>query len=120
MSMTDKREPTVRRRGTHRAPARPRALDWEPLRAAPARDAGVSALCGQWLHRLPQASRPLALCTHYPRIAHRIALCWDDPTLRRLLLDQLVIDRRGLQPDFPPEVQEELAHLHALHASSDR
>ena len=68
-----------------------------------------------WLRRLPVSVRPQELCSAYPRVANRIALCWDDLTLVDVVFNELLLDRRGGRAGFPSVVASELLRLHALH-----
>jgi hypothetical protein len=69
-----------------------------------------------WLACLPPQARPSALCSQYPRVANRIALCWTDPRLCEQLFDSLLVSRRGLRRGFPPPVATEILRLRSLHA----
>ena len=53
----------------------------------------------------------------YPRLANRLALCWDDAALAARVLDNLVVDKRRNRAGFPPEVSQELIHLRLLRPS---
>ena len=59
--------------------------------------------------------RPLELCGAYPRVANRIALCWNDLALVDAVFNELLLDRRGGRAGFPSPVAVELLRLHALH-----
>ena len=90
-----------------------------PERADPnPRDQELSDLAEDWWRRLPPDEQPHALCTRYPRVANRIALCWSDKVLTEQLFGQLIIDRRGGRKGFPREVLVELLKLRefAAHA----
>ena len=65
----------------------------------------------RWLGGLPAKMRPNELCTQYPRVANRLALCWGDPMLTECLFDDLMINRRGKRKGFPPAVGGELLRL---------
>ena len=69
-------------------------------------DCGVS-----WARGLPATARPNSLMQTYPRLANRLALCWADPALAKLLLDELFADRRGGRKGFPRAVASELQGL---------
>jgi hypothetical protein len=74
-----------------------------------------------WLRRLPTMSHPKHLCRFYPRVANRIALCWDDPARVQPLLRELLIDRRGGRAGFPPRIVAEIQLLQRLRErQSDR
>ena len=75
------------------------------------RDAVLSSLAVKWCHGLPADLQPLALCAHYPRVANRIALCWNDKQLTRRLLKGLLRDQRGGRQGFPKAVEPELLAL---------
>lgn len=69
-----------------------------------------------WLQQLPQPARPSELCTRYPRVANRIALCWADPVLTEHVFDALLLSRRGKRNGFPPAIAAELFRLRVLHS----
>ena len=75
------------------------------------RDARLSPVATVWLVRLSDELRPLALCDRYPRIANRLAICWEDPQLTALVFRELLEDRRGNRRGFPPDVKRELITL---------
>lgn len=77
------------------------------------RDRVLSKLAEEWCERLSLHVQTCALCERYPRIANRIALCWSDPALTLVVLDQLLRDRRGGRKGFPAPVQAELVTLAA-------
>jgi hypothetical protein len=85
----------------HRAPPNPR-------------DANLSALAAAWCVQFDPDMRPVTLCRRYPRVANRLALCWEDGALTGRIFQELMVDRRGNRRGFPPEVQRE---LHALRES---
>jgi hypothetical protein len=74
-------------------------------------DKTISRLVPRWLEALPAESRPAYLCAHFPRIANRLALCWQDPILAARLLGDLLRDKRGNRRGFPPEALAELKSL---------
>ena len=76
----------------------------------------LSALAQAWIGALTESERPAALATQYPRIANRLALCWDDSDLLDRVFDDLLVDRRGGRRGFPPDVQAELLRLRATAA----
>lgn len=97
------------------------AADWRLLRSPPGPlDQALSRPAQAWLARLPAGVRPHALCTRYPRIANRLAVCWADPALTDLLFDDLLIDRRGGRQGFPAPVLADLLALRELHESRPR
>ena len=72
------------------------------------------ALSGQaidWLLHLPPGARPEQLGTHFPRIAHALAVVWNDPTACQVALDKLIASERKGRQGFPPLVQRELIAL---------
>ena len=71
----------------------------------------MSNAAQRWTKSLPVRVRPAALCSRYPRIVNRLALCWTDPALTDHLFDELMVDRRGKRRGFPPEVAAELLRL---------
>jgi hypothetical protein len=76
-----------------------------------ARDLNLSSLAAAWRDRFTHDVRPVALCSRYPRIANRLALCWDDPALTAKVFHDVLVDRRGSRRGFPPDVQRELLAL---------
>lgn len=93
------------------------APPWQDLRDPPSdRDRALNEQVGRWLRTLPGRFRPRALCAQFPRITNRIALCWNDPVLTQMLLDQLLVDHRGGRKGFPPDVAEDLSVIVGLHA----
>lgn len=92
---------------------------WDCLREQPRpQDLVLSALAQKWCHSLQERQRPVQLCALFPRIANRLALCWDDPALVSKVLDELVVDRRRNRAGFPPAVSQELVNLRLLRPSS--
>lgn len=91
--------------------------DWAQWRALPTDDdVALQSHAHHWLRRIPSSAHPKQLCLHYPRIANRIAACWDDvPATGRLLAD-LLIDRRGGRAGFPVRVVADILRLHRIHA----
>jgi hypothetical protein len=79
-------------------------------------DLSLSALAQTWVGSLDQDERPEALLRKYPRIANRLALCWDDAALLDRVFDDLLVDRRGGRRGFPPDVQADLLRLRASQA----
>jgi hypothetical protein len=90
--------------------------EWASLRE-PQRpmDTALSSMAQDWLQTLPRPIRPAELCTAYPRVANRLALCWNDPALTERLLDDLLIGRRGKRKGFPKAVADELLRLRRFH-----
>lgn len=70
-----------------------------------------------WLRRFPSGVHPKQLCRYYPRIANRIAACWDNASAVSRLLSELLVDRRGGRQGFPPRVVVDILRLHRLHAT---
>ena len=99
-----------------RAEPHSKELDWVRVRA-PQRstDSILSVIARDWLETLPGPIRPAELCSAYPRVANRLALCWNDPALTDRLLDDLLIGRRGKRKGFPRPVAEELLRLRRFH-----
>jgi hypothetical protein len=69
----------------------------------------------RWAESLPGRLQPVALCRDYPRVANRIALCWDDPVLADSVFTDLLVDSRGGRKGFPNAVMADLLRLHGLH-----
>lgn len=85
---------------------------WVGQRRAPREcDRAITGTARRWLRRLPARRRPLRLCIDFPRVANRIAWCWNDRRLSEQLLDDLLIDRRGGRQGFPLPVVRELQRL---------
>jgi hypothetical protein len=90
-------------------------IDWAPLRCAPRiTDLSLTDVTRTWLHRLPPRRRPQRLSALFPRVATRIALCWNDAELAAQVLDDLLTDRRGGRRGFPAPVVRELHRLRDL------
>ncbi|MEO6745447.1 MAG: hypothetical protein ABIS28_16125 [Caldimonas sp.] len=99
-----------------------------PIRAAPAtthgpaaralrnaQDDTLSPAAHAWVRSLPAAMRPLELCNVYPRIANRLARCWDDIGQTHDVFNDLLVDRRGGRKGFPSPIASELLRLQAFH-----
>ena len=98
-------------------PRRSPLMTPEAKRAPPSQcDKAPSRLVPRWLESLPEATRPVFLCDHFPRIANRLALCWADAPLTVRLLDEFFQDKRGTRRGFPPEATAELKALRRLAA----
>jgi hypothetical protein len=85
-------------------------------------DQALSAMAKSWHDALPRRQRPTQLCKQFPRIANRLALCWNDAALVSRLIDDLVMDKRPGRAGFPAGVSQELLALRDLRqsgASSD-
>lgn len=65
----------------------------------------------EWLKRLPENVRPMALARQYPRIANMLAVDWSRPRECRAYLADLLVDHRGNRKGFPPEVSRDLKAL---------
>ena len=90
--------------------------DWGRLRGPQrATDMALSSMAEEWLDTLPHPIRPAELSAAYPRVANRLALCWNDPALTERLLDDLMIGRRGKRKGFPRPIAEELLRLRRFH-----
>ena len=81
-----------------------------------ASDRALSGQAIQWCLALPSEMRPKALVDRFPRIANRIAECWQQRIEVENLLQDLLIDRRGRRRGVPPEVTLELEVLYAYAA----
>jgi hypothetical protein len=85
---------------------------WKLVRSpANPRDSRLSDLAFAWMKNLPEPLQPLSLCRQYPRIANRLALCWEDPVLTTRVFTQLMDQQRPNRRGFPAEVQRELQAL---------
>jgi len=73
----------------------------------------LSSAAAAWMKGLPPRLRPLELCRTYPRVANRIALCWDELPLVEAVFSELLVDQRGGRIGFPVPVAAELLRLHA-------
>lgn len=94
------------------APRKSPSMTPEAMRSPPNdTETTISRLVPRWLETLPAESRPAYLCAHFPRIANRLALCWQDPRLSARLLDDLLRDKRGNRRGFPPMALAELKSL---------
>ncbi len=90
--------------------------DWTRLRGPQrAIDGVLSGIARDWFEAIPSPLRPAELCSAYPRVANRLALCWNDPLLTERLLDDLLIGRRGKRKGFPKPIAEELLRLRRFH-----
>jgi hypothetical protein len=105
----------ARREAAERAKARPKAPDAaaDPvvLRDPARQDQALKPHAIEWAERLPAGIRPNELMQRYPRVANRLALCWNDPALTNRLLEDLLVDRRGGRQGFPPPVRSELIRI---------
>lgn len=95
-----------RRSGEPGGPGRPWTRSPEQ-----AQDKVLSAAAIDWIDRLPATVRPTCLAQTYPRLANRLMLCWADPTLAALLLNNLTNDNRGGRQGFPAPVATEIFRL---------
>ncbi len=107
--------PAARGREAAHPAATPAQLDWarvrQPLRP---QDLVLSEMARRWQASLADRYRSDHLCAMYPRVANRLALCWDDSSLSSKVLDELVVDKRRGRAGFPPEVSQELIQLRLL------
>lgn len=116
--------PDPARAATRTDAARPAKTDWAALRS-PERptDKSPTPLTLEWAASLPAHVRPLNLLSSYPRVANRLALCWNDPVLTDRLFGDLLMDKRVGRQGFPIPVAMELKrlndHFHSNHAIAD-
>ena len=90
--------------------------DWTRVRTpANPRDEKPTDVTLAWAASLPLRARPKALLAKYARVANRLALCWSDPALSEVLLDDLLVDKRGNRKGFPIDVVVEIKALYDLH-----
>ena len=88
---------------------------WQRLREQPRpQDLVLSPRATTWCESLHQRNQPTQLCALFPRVANRLALCWNDSALASRVLDDLVVDKRRNRAGFPPEVSQELIQLRLL------
>jgi len=86
--------------------------EWKRLRRATLpTDRALSGQAIDWLLKLPPALRPQHLGTQFPRIAHALAVVWDEPDERRAALRKLIAGDRKGRKGFPPQVRDELIAL---------
>ena len=89
--------------------------NWKELRAALTEaDRVLVSKTHFWLRQIPGGLHPRHLCRFYPRVANRLAMCWDEPLACKQLLAELIADRRGGRAGFPPRIQAELHVLAQL------
>ena len=67
----------------------------------------------RWANALPPGLEPHALLCRFPRIANRIANAWTDVSARRLIFEDLLVDRRPQRKGFPADVLHDLLRLRA-------
>lgn len=92
---------------------------WQRLREeSRPQDLVLSPLAKTWCDSLSPEHRPTQLCALYPRLANRLALCWNDPALVSRVLDDLVLGRRRGRTGFPPAVSQELVNLRLLRSTT--
>lgn len=90
--------------------------DWSRRRSEPLdRDRTLTSDTHYWLRHVPSGLHPKRMCWHFPRIANRLARCWEDPVLTETVFDELLADQRGDRGGFPPVVVSELSRLRAFH-----
>jgi hypothetical protein len=104
-----------------KALSRPGPSDWlKRRRAAEARDRLLTPATETWLDRLPRDVRPIDLPRAYPRIANQIADAWNDAASCMVMLESLMVDRRGDRRGFPSRVALELAALRDHRLAAER
>ncbi len=64
-----------------------------------------------WLGTLPKDVQPKTLAAQYPRIVNVLAVEWDNPTVCRVYLADLLADERGDRKGFPADVERDLMTL---------
>jgi hypothetical protein len=105
----------AKREAAERAKARPKSpnavADPVALRDPSRQDPTLKPHTVAWAERLPAALRPNELMRRYPRVANRLALCWNDPVLTNRLLEDLLVDRRGGRQGFPAPIRSELIRI---------
>ena len=91
---------------------------WQRVREQPrAQDLALSLQAQTWCDALHPRHRPTQLCALFPRVANRLALCWNDAALAARVLDDLVVDKRRNRVGFSPDVSQELIRLRLLRPS---
>jgi hypothetical protein len=98
-----------------RSPSTPSMRSRASDAAASAAADRLSPLSQRWVKSLPAAVRPLELCNRFPRVANRLALCWNYVDLVESVFNELLVDHRGGREGFPTPVANELLRLHAFH-----
>ncbi len=95
--------------------AEPRVPRWK---RAPARDKDRVLLSKThlWLRQIPSSLLPKHMCRHHPHVVNRFADCWGDKDKFEVLIDDLLIDRRGTRKGFSARVRGEIEQLELLHA----
>ena len=106
------------------APATSQAINWSALRSTERQqDQVLNPIAAAWANRLSPALFPTHLLDRYPRVANRLALCWNDAVLTERLFDDLLMDKRSGRQGFPAPVAAELKrlyqHFHANHIIAD-
>ena len=101
------------RRAEARAPTVPPSQADPTRLRAPERpqDQALMAHTTAWVESLPAGIRPRLLLELYPRVANRLALCWNEKALTNRLFEDLLVDRRGGRKGFPAGVKAELLQL---------
>jgi hypothetical protein len=108
-------KPRPRPRPALRSPSTPSMRSRASDEAASAAADRLSPLAQRWVKALPAAVRPLELSNRFPRIANRLALCWNYVDLVESVFNELLVDHRGGREGFPTQVANELLRLHAFH-----
>jgi hypothetical protein len=80
-----------------------------------AQDDTLSTAAHAWVRALPVSLRPLELCNVYPRLANRLAACWDDVDKTSDVFNDLLVDHRGGRKGFASPIAAELLRVHAYH-----
>ncbi len=107
--------PRTERTGFVMPPPTRRPAPHVALRSTPnPRDQTLSNVAKDWWCKLAPDLHPQELCLRYPRVANRLALCWNDAELTEQLFASLMVDRRGGRKGFPKVVLEELLRLREL------
>lgn len=95
-----------------------KVIDWRAHRRAQPADV-LLPMTRAWAGKLPEALRPVALLSAFPRVANQVAASWDDAPACAALLEDLIVDRRGNRRGFPPEVHADLLDLWRAFAGAD-
>lgn len=92
---------------------RPEASPSSRTGMKPLPPARPSPLGEWWMNELPAQVRPSRTAQRHPHVIDQLALAWDRPAQRRLVLRDLVLADRPDRRGFSFEVLDELVRLQA-------